>query len=518
MTRHTTTLFILIAFSHFAITRAEAQIYPAPNEVGDCSVAQYANCDSGPDQGQLELPGSSGAQNGNWDDLPGGVSARPYVQRLSVINGGVETVLIASGSPSAAMSNTPGSVGVNITPTNLCDSTESPSNPGDNCYATPNRIQVTVVYRKSPGQVGSNLSFPNSGDQGTTSGSAVPLKSFDGSTDITINSDTIIDLTLALNTLGQSLRWTWLNGIPSFWALNNLGDPSATVRVKFKPAVQPSIHYQTTPAASTCTRIPVNECEVSRSSSDWLSATMVMSLDETLSAGMTGSLFGTEGAIIGSVDASTNSTTGLPGLTYGVASSHLDYSGGERSATMRAFIPAAGLVQVLGIPSFSSLIGAATDPASVIGVQRTDASSTSTNAFEVWSESEEGANGLLLTITGITFSAPQYEVKGKSGTPKVPSVRFSRGTYSFTLQGSTTGALGSCKTKPCSVTVYRAPSSIYSSTISLVSRKSATVGRGKLSASFSLKKSSGIKAGTKLLVLVTNSQKRVLASTPVTLR
>lgn len=500
------------------INAAEAQTYPAPNEVGNCSASQFANCDSSPDQDQLDLPGTGGAQDGNWADLAGGVANRPFVQRLAIVNGGVETVLLENGTTSSALSNNPGSLGVIISPTNLCDLTEDPNDPNNRCYASPNRIQVTLVYRKSVGQVGYNFSFPNDGDQGTSSGTAVPLRSFDGADGITIDADTTVDLTLALNTIGTSLRWTWANGIPTFWGLSSLGEPTATVRIKLKPAVQPSIHYQTQPDASTCTAIPVSECNVSRSNSDWLGASMILSLDQTLNVGMTGALFGTEGAIIGSVDASSDPSTGLPGLTYGVASSHFDYLNLARSATLRAFIPAAGLVQVLGIPSFSSLIGATTSPATVISVQRTDASSTSTNAFEVWDEATHGADGLLVTISGITFSAPQYSVKAKAGTPKVPTVKLARSKYSFTLQGSATGVLKSCKTKPCTVTVYQVPKSAYSPTLTQLAKKAAGIAGGKLKASFSIKKTSTIRDGAKLLVVVTSSKKKVLSSTPITLQ
>ena len=494
-----------------------AQNTAGPAQFGDCTATQYANCDTSPDQAQLELPGVGGAQDGNWDDLAGGTTNRPYVQRLAVINGGVETILLENGTTASTHSNTPGSVGIIISPTNLCDSTE---NLGNNlCYSTPNRIQVTLVYRKSAGQVGTNLSTPNDVNYSGTTGTQIPLLSFDGSQPVTIDANTTIDLTLALNTLGTSLRWTWLNGIPSFWGLDALGEATATLRLKFNPAMQPVLHYPTLPnSASACTAIPVLACELTRSNSDWLGATMVLSLDDTLGQGMTGALFGTEGAIIGSVEASTDAATGLPRLTYGVASSHEDYTGTIRSATLRAFIPAAAVVQVLGIPSFNDNTAGSISPSDIISVQRVDASSSSTSSFEVWDEATNGEDGLLVTVSGITFSAPQYRVNSKKGVPKVPSVKLTKGKYTFTLQGSTTGALKTCKTKSCKVTVYRASSNVYQSTINKVALAPAKISGSKLSASFALKKSAQVKSGTDLLVVVTNSSKKVLSSTPIELR
>ena len=500
--------------------QALAQSNPGPSDVGNCSLNQFANCDSSPDQEQLELPGTSGAQNGNWADLPSGTSARPFVKRLALINDGIETVLLEDGTTLSALSNTPGSVGVVISPFNLCDATEDPSEPGNNCYSSPNRIGISVVYRKSPGQVGSNLSFPNDGDQGTTTGNALPLRSFDGAQTVTLNSSTVIDLTIGLNTLGQSLRWTWANGVPTFWDLETLGTPTATVRIKFRPAIQPALHYPTLPPeASQCTAIPAVQCELTQSNSDWLGAQMILSLDTTLSAAMTGSLFGTEGAIIGSLEASTDPSTGFPNLTYGIASSHNDHTGAIRQGVLRAFIPAAGLVHGLGIPVTRTSSGSLDIPLETVLVTRAEgATNTVVNlqSASVWQAATEGEDGLLMTI-GTTFSAPQFEVRGESGASKTPRVKLSKNLYTFTYKASAKGALGICKSKKCTVAVYRASADINTSTITKIASSAAKVSKGSLSANFSIKKSAKVKSGTRLLVVVTNSKKEKLASLPITL-
>jgi hypothetical protein len=244
---------------------------------------------------------------------------------------------------------------------------------------------------------------------------------------------------------------------------------------------------------------------------------MVLSLDDTLSASMTGALFSTEGAIMGSVDSSVDGTTGLPELTYGLASSHFDHTGALRSATLRAFIPEAALVQNLGMPPVSTSAAGTNTPSSTIAVRRTDASSSSTTSFAVWRASGQGENGVLATITGVTFSAPQYELKGKSGAPKVPTAKLRNKRYSFALAGTTSGALATCKSRPCTVTAYRASSSVYKSTLTKVSSVKAVVKKRKLRADFSIAKSSKVKKGTRLLLIVTNSKKKVLSSTPLQL-
>jgi hypothetical protein len=497
------------------IVRADI-VTALPTEVGNCNNSMYANCDSSPDQAQLELAGTSGAQDGNWDDLSGGVANRPFVTRLSVLNGETETVLISGGTASTTLSNTPGAVGVVITPTNLCDSTETP---GTSCYATPNRIQVTLAYRKQSGQIGYNFSFPNDGSLSTTTGNAVSLLTTDGASPVTINSNTTIDLTLSLNTLGTSLRWTWLNGVPSYWNLASLGSATATVRVKFKLATLPALLWSQLAGSSTCTAIPVSSCELDKSHSDWLAGSMILSLDDTLGVGMTGALFATDGAVIGSVETSSDRGTGLPLLNYGMASSHFDSTGVERSATLRAFIPDATLVQVLGIPSFADRNASPTNATDVIGVARTGSSASVSRTFEEWNTATNGADGLLMTVSGITFSAPQYKVKAKTGTPKVPSVALTNGSYRFTLSATTGLVAKTCRSllQTCTVEVYRAASSKLSSTLARVTSKRATRTSQGFTASFSLPKTGSVKKNTRLILVVKNKSKRVLSSTPLVL-
>lgn len=498
----------------FAVT-ARADITPVgPTEVGSCSSGMYANCDSSPDQSELEAAGNSGAQDGNWDDLSGGVSSRPYVSRLAIVNGETETVLLSDGTPSSSLSTTPGSVGVLIAPINLCDSTETPA--PNVCYSSPNRIQVNLVYRKSAGQVGYNFSFPNDGSLGTSTGDALPLKSFDGTSSVTVDQNTVVDLTLALNTLGQSLRWTWLNGVPTFWGLTNLGNPTATVRVKFKLAQLPALKWDSVPSEGNfCTAIPVSTCELSQSHSDWLAGSMILSLDQTLDESMTGALFATDGAIIGSVDTAEDSPS-VSRLVYGLSSSHLDHTGAVRNAVLRAVIPASVLVQVLGIPSLNDPAAAPTQPSDVLAVERIGTTSSVTKTFERWTSADNGIDGVLMTVSGITFSAPQYRVKSPAGVPKVPKVTLASGKYSFSLSSASGNVAKTCKSKPCSVFVYRTSNDVLSSTLTKVTSKVATKTAKGFSASFSLKKNSTVKKFTKLLAVVKNKNK-VLSSTPILL-
>ncbi|MSZ81387.1 MAG: hypothetical protein F2713_07440, partial [Actinobacteria bacterium] len=102
-----------------------------------------------PDQSQLDTPSS---QNATWANMTGGVAARPYVTALSVINGGVSTPVITAGTATAETNVPAGRIAVAISPSNLCRDGQTPAQ--GQCYATPNRIGITVGYQKQPGQLG----------------------------------------------------------------------------------------------------------------------------------------------------------------------------------------------------------------------------------------------------------------------------------------------------------------------------------------------------------------------------
>ncbi len=511
--RHFKTIAIgLVALSTWATISHADITTAAPNEVGNCNNSMFANCDSMPDQVYNETPNDS-LSSGNWANLTGGVSSRPYVTRLSVSNGGVETVLLEGGTTASLLSDTAGSVGMVIAPVNLCKSGQTPA-PGV-CYATPNRVTASLVYRKQTGEVGYNFSFPNDGNLGGVTGNSVTLKSSDGSTSVTIDENTVIDATIALNTLGQSLRWTWLNGIPEYWNTTDLGASTATIRVKFKLARKPAINWQQLPSdPGGCTAIPVLSCEIEKSHSDWLAGDLILSLDDTLDEGMTGALFATEQAVIGSVTTSTTSTSTQ--LTYGLSSSHNDYTGTPRSATLRALIPGAAVVQLLGLPSFSESFAGLTLPSDLLSVAREGSDASFSTTFERWTAADNGGEGVLMTVSGVTFSAPQFKLSNKASGVKKPSVSLSNGQYSLTVK--TSGSVNqTCKSKACSVGIYRTSSSKLSAVLTKLASVKTTKTSGVASAVASFKKTRLNKKGAKLLVVVRSKAGKIIGTYKVTL-
>jgi|GEM_PF-706460 len=544
MRRHTSHIATL-AFSIALLLPAAAPAAAAenPNYVddanpwGSCSTTYgYYNCDGMPDQQEMDKSNvEMGNQNmpGNWYDLDGALTLRPYVESLSIVNNNITSVIIAAGDTSTTLGDAPGSVGVVLTPFNLCDKDRTPAPQTSGCYNTPNRIGVTLVYRKSTGQVGYNFTRPN---DGANPGNNVAL--VDGLNSISIDADTEVNLKINLNSIGKTLRWTWMNGIPSYWRTTDLGLDTASIEVHAKLASMPRIDSNQTYDTHLCTTVPISTCDVTRSNSDWLTFNMALSLDTTMSEAMTGALFATEGAVMGSVEVSNDPTTNLPILKYAAASSHYLHTGTTpsdvRYGKMHAVIPASALVQQLGVPSFTdgTAVPAAATPAALFTTVREGSCGTGCSdgdtTFTEWTSGVQGTNGVLVDIVGMTFSAPKFKVAPKSGALKAPSAKLSGSTYKITVASgststSTSTANGTCKKYGCTVKLFKAATSKVSSALTFIGTKTSAKG-SNVSLYFTVtKKTTGsasgkVQRGTRYIVVVTRKDTGALVSSaPVTL-
>ena len=507
------------------------------NPWGSCSTTYgYYNCDGMPDQQEMDKSNvEMGNQNmpGNWYDLDGALTLRPYVESLSIVNNNITSVIIAAGDTSTTLGDAPGSVGVVLTPFNLCDKDRTPAPQTSGCYNTPNRIGVTLVYRKSTGQVGYNFTRPN---DGANPGNNVAL--VDGLNSISIDAESEVNLKINLNSIGKTLRWTWMNGIPSYWRTTDLGLDTASIEVHAKLASKPIIDSNQTYDTHLCTTVPISTCDVTRSNSDWLAFNMVLSLDTTMSEAMTGALFATEGAIMGSVEVANDPTTNLPILKYAAASSHYLHTGTTpsdvRYGKMHAVIPASALVQQLGVPSFTdgTAVPAAATPAALFTTVREGSCGTGCSdgdtTFTEWTSGVQGTDGVLVDIVGMTFSAPKFKVAPKSGALKAPSAKLSGSTYKITVASgststSTSTANGTCKKYGCTVKLFKAATSKVSSALTFIGTKTSAKG-SNVSLLFTVtKKTTGsasgkVQRGTRYIVVVTRKDTGALVSSaPVVL-
>ena len=334
-----------------------------------------------PTQASVDLassdPGSYGA---GWGDMVGGVAARPYVVSLTVINGGVSTPVITNGTTATAPV-APGAVTTVISALNLCRSGQTPA-PGV-CYATPNRVALTVAYGDNATD-GWDFSRPD-----------VPVAP-------TIDANSVIDMTVALNTLGKRLRWTWINGDLLYWQTSNLGQDNATVHIKFRPAIAP--YVANFAQSNGCTASPPANCGIAQADGQVLAAELVFSLDDTLDPALTGAAFATQNAIIGYM--TPGGTAQAPSLDVALSSTHLQADGTPELGTIEAFIPAAALLNLYGVLP--------TDSATAFTTTRSgDPGTNDPPSYTPWTAAANGSDGLLITVKGITFSAPKYLLSSK---------------------------------------------------------------------------------------------------------
>ncbi len=441
--------------------------------------AGAAITDGMPNQEQTDRSANDPASSGQagWADMAGGTAGRPYVQSLTVINGGVPTPVVTNGTTTPA-AVPDGTVTTVVAPFNLCKPGQPPAQ--GSCYATPNRVGLTVAYAMN-GQAGYNFAEPQ-----------VPVTP-------PVNANTVIDMTVALNTLGKSVRWTWANGDLLYWKTSNLGQDNATVRVKFKPA--PSPHIASFQSNNGCTATPIRDCTIQRADAELLTASLVFSLDETLDSALTGAVFATQNAIAGFLEPGRSAAS--PALELQVSSSHTKSDGSPQLGTLKALIPAAALLNLYGVlPA---------DATSAFSTTRTgDAGANAAPAYDRWTAAGEGSDGLFVTVEDITFSAPAYKVAGKLKPVKVKA-KAKRGKTTVTAK------VKCSRTSRCKASLYNlgaGNSKLYKAKkTTVVKSKSVKTKQLSLSA-----RTSKLKKGTRVLLVVHSAKKKLLVSSVARVR
>ena len=327
-----------------------------------------------PDQSQLDI---ASTQNATWANMTGGVAARPYVTALSVINGGVSTPVITNGTASAETNVPTGRIAVAISPSNLCRTGQTPAQ--GVCYATPNRIGVTVGYQIQPGQLGSDFSVANN--------LLTP-----------VTADTEFDITLNLNTLGRTLRWSWASGVPTYWNTANLGTDAATVRLRIKPTLTPVVMQGTQQVG--CSQVPVQACSYSQNTHETLSASLTLSLDDTLDEIFTGALFSSTRSYMGSLMVQPGET---PQMTYGVSAPQTWSDGSANAASLSAVLSDASLLNFYG--ATPEVVATAEFQTGALNLARTDGGTQGAITWTRWTADVQGIDGWLVTIPDIRFVA-----------------------------------------------------------------------------------------------------------------
>jgi hypothetical protein len=299
------------------------------------------------------------------------------VTALSVINGGVPTAIITNGTASAETNVPAGRIAVAISPSNLCRTGQAPAQ--GVCYATPNRIGVTVGYQIQPGQLGSDFSVANN--------LLTP-----------VTADTEFDITLNLNTLGRTLRWSWASGVPTYWNTANLGTDAATVRLRIKPTLTPVVMQGTQQVG--CSQVPVQACAYPQNTHETLSASLTLSLDNTLDEVFTGALFSSTRSYMGSLMVQPGET---PQMTYGVSAPQTWSDGSANAASLSAVLSDASLLNFYG--ATPEVVATAEFQTGALNLARTDGGTQGAITWTRWTADVQGIDGWLVNIPDIRFVA-----------------------------------------------------------------------------------------------------------------
>ena len=440
--------------------------------------------------------------DGGWGDLAGGANDRPYISKLSYTNG-ENTVNITppEGTTDPLYFTTHqlenNDITAVVSPVNLCRAGVSPS-PGK-CYATPNRVSVGIgfVY---------NGSVHRDFSQNSGTGQASE-----------ITADTVFDMTVNLNTIGSQLRWSQLYGDLRYWKTTNLGAGDATVQVKFSPAIQPEIigDYNT---YRGCYTIPQRSCPISHPTANFLEASLLLSLEAGYGESLTGSVFSVTNAMYGEIcdgtfqPADANSVAPYcrkdasplnPVMEFQMAGMHwltpTHDDDNLTKASMKAFIPEGTLLNVYGITPQD-----ATTTFSVTRTTATNVGETSKNdppTFTAWNADEHGSNGLLVSVTGVTFSTPKYKIVRK--LVKLTSSAKQSG------KSSLVSAKYKCSSKSaCVVSVFKLSKVRYLSTTTLLSSKTTKTPNPSLSIP-----TTKLKKGDRYLITLRSTSGKLLTST-----
>jgi hypothetical protein len=410
-----------------------------------------------PDQSQLD---AASTQNATWVNMTGGVAARPYVTALSVINGGVSTPVITNGTASAETNVPTGRIAVAISPSNLCRTGQSPAQ--GVCYSTPNRIGVTVGYQIQPGQLGSDFSVANN--------LLTP-----------VTADTEFDITLNLNTLGRTLRWSWASGVPTYWNTANLGTDAATVRLRIKPTLTPVVMQGTQQVG--CSQVPVQACSYSQNTHETLSASLTLSLDNTLDEIFTGALFSSTRSYMGSLMVQPGET---PQMTYGVSAPQTWSDGTPNAASLSAVLSDASLLNFYG--ATPEVAASAEFQTGALNLARTDGGTQGAITWTRWSVDVQGIDGWLITIPDIRFvaavSTSGVRAFGSSVAPATFSVK-SKTSAKVTSKRVGTKAMITLKVSAAACAKYscRVVVSSITSKVGSASKKISALAVGKKSKS-----------------------------------
>lgn len=372
-----------------------------------------------PSQAQLDRVATASDYAGLWGDVAGGAAGRPYVTDLSVTvtpadgTAPVSRTFVTGGMVSTPASTTRGDITMVITPYNVCNAAKGQKPAAGVCYTSPNRLGAAIGYVVNEHGIGTNFSNPT--DEGGAPISTQLL-------DLIKNpaNTTTFDVKINMNTWGKALRWTWMNGEPTYWNVSPIAENNSVVHLKF--------NLTTGPSEMCDSAVPVRGCEPAQRGPSFapqkiLATNFVLSLDETgLDSMFAGTLFASTNADIGSLDAQPVGSPTL-GLTYGVSGSN-ELGGVTNVAKFYAFVADASLVNYFGVtqetldsPDFAG--------SETLKVNRADGGTSDSTAWVRWTPDKNGTAGYFLTVSGVRFDGT-VAASGTVGTAALKATKAAR--------------------------------------------------------------------------------------------
>lgn len=391
-----------------------ASIVPAANLAGSVSAAGTV-MDGTPAQKYLDITADKDTYAGLWGDVTGGVAGRPFVTSLSVTvtpadgTAAVSKTYVTGGTVSTPASTTTGDITATITPYNVCNRARGDQPNAGECYNDPNRLGVLIGYVVGQNNVGFNFSNPVD-ERGTTiSNQMLDLIKNPANT-------TEFDISLNMSTWGKYLRWTWMNGLPTYWNVDPVAENNSTVRLKF--VLQPG------PSDLCDTRIPVESCDPANRGPNFapvsiLRTNFVLSLDSTgVEQMFAGSLFASANADMGSLEASPVGSPTLA-LTYGVIGSN-ELGGQANVAKFWAFVSDYSLVNYFGTTQ-ETLDSPEFATSETLRISRADGGTSESTSWTRWTADTNGTPGYFLTVTGVKFDGKAVASQGVRGAALKPT-------------------------------------------------------------------------------------------------
>jgi hypothetical protein len=149
-----------------------------------------------------------------------------------------------------------------------------------------------------------------------------------------------------------------------------------------------------------CSQVPVMACPYTQNTHEILSASLTLSLDNTLDEVFTGALFSSTRSYMGSLMVQPGET---PQMTYGVSAPQTWSDGTTNAASLSAVLSDASLLNFYG--ATPEVVATAEFQTGALNLARTDGGTQGAITWTRWTADLQGIDGWLVTIPDIRFVA-----------------------------------------------------------------------------------------------------------------